>query len=376
MRDQKALVNRLEAMKELKSEYLVGSKAAYEYIRTMEWYESVLDQLNDCTPSLVKKFDLSKGMVAWLLNCLKSSIAHHWKRGVLEVSTPQQPSMAYNNSFVFLINESPLVRHPSSLDKEWHEWTSDYENHLQLFLRDRLATDDTDIGKGTVEELLNWVEERLHQGAIRLQDVRTGEVVSFQGMQAHCRYRNTTTTELGVHAKALLQYDTYREELYPQEVDDLTQALSSHNLEMIHEIVRQVRLRDYNKEQFIEDHMDKSESGLLLTEMWLYDHRLYERARHEQTLGTYEVERRIALNAIHTVKALYSADYPNDPKEQVEFVLEYHIFKIQEETDSIRDPEACSLISEESRRAYIEQLRYGYRSVHQNKRWLIKFLAH
>lgn len=379
MSNQNQLRGMLEAMKELKSEYYVGSQKAFTYLQEMRWYETILREVNESIPTVAQKFNLTVKKVAWLVPAIREILQYYWNMAALHASSPKAYSLSGHHKFAnpceYRSMHSSIV---SNDDAGTYSWFVDYNNELQKILKIMFAWSKTNTSGVTIPNLSLLIRVLLEDGHICPVFTKTGELVCYNRFVQNGQFRETQFDEFWITIEVWCELDKGSDQnIHLEERELLRQAMQSLDFDSAHSVLKDIEIRQHREIGSLNARQLQCmlEADLIDAEEWLYDRKLYDRADCEKTLGRYEVERRIALNLVHSFQA--NNGIFESPKALVVSLAQYLKDALQKSVASVRylrDLDAPSSICKNSE-ALEKRHRYNYLAVHQNQNWLIDFLS-
>lgn len=367
----------LEAMKELKAQYYIGSQSAFRCLKEMRWYEQLRKDILQKNPYLKKRHDLP----AIQLSCLVCSVVE-----VLE-SRLRMISVERSTPLNWLLLKWHRVLHPAhavSFKREilpgGNVWTVDYSELLADFLQELRPYSSA---KRTIHSFFSSIERRFRLGKFPLRSEPSGELVFYENICHNEKLRCEEGAEklhpedLVEKLKKSVQGFSFR--LENDERDALTKACAAGDYSLVHafwkrELLKVVgpAFRALSRDRLAARLERKSGDY----ERFLYDDDLYDRAESEYTLGYIETERRIVLIAVY--------EHPRGPKPEenpsdfVEEVIERCRDYVRQSKgvldDAIADDESPDYLKFLTHK--LKKQRYTYVALQQNRKWLIDFLSH
>lgn len=372
----------VEAMKELKSQYYVGSQDAFRYLKAMRWYEQVRQDILRANPSLAQKFDLSVKMVAWWVRAICRVLQHVLDCEVIKVSIHAKVALERGNHVITPFEESEIVEQ-LRLSGDYNMWTLDFPACLVAFMTDSLSAE---IDNGLLIALAKWLRKNFRNGRFCPIFTESSQPVSFSQFRSDKKFRNNDEHDFWIAAHEMLDdaIECENHIFTPADHLLLSRAEDANDIRPAYSLLQKLLMRDkrgqfqHFKYQLLSDFKSSS----CAADRFLYSSRLYLRAEHEYTLGSIEVERRIALNDIHSfdLKGMFPT-----PTDLVEAILNQRLSTIHTirnrlrfYSDIIRTDGVHELLSTQvsNDERTLKHFQYLYRALHQNKKWLIDFLSH
>ncbi len=354
----------VEAMKELKAQYYVGSQAAFNYLKAMRWYEQVREEILQANPVLEQKFDLSVKRVAWLVLAMGDVLQLVLELVAARASSPGSFSLASDHEIVTPGLPSRWREIPEP-DPSCHQWEINWPGCLGELLSDLVP------GVSVVSHLRKWLEERFQDSELQLTHVVTGQSVSYAQFCGEANLRQ------GDEGHMWLEADNYLEEgeseiLNAAEISLLRQAEAANDVVAAHSLLQRIAIDELrgNWENLKQWLNDAWENGYEEIEYFLYDMQLYHRAENEYTLGLTETERRILLNFVHDF--CVHGCKRGSPQSLVDEMTEHLRLSLRRSAERLKVPEYVS----DNEPQIFRHREYLCRAIHQNKKWLIDFLSH
>lgn len=367
----------VEAIKELKSQYYVGSQDAFRYLKAMRWYEKVREEILNANPVLAQKFDLSVQMVAWLVFAIRDQLAPILDFAATKVSSPRSLSL----TSVHQVN-APVALHPLEENVTEHIWTINFSDWIGRFLAhlphlaDRIDTSN---------RLHRRLKRQFYSGVLHPIYVSTGEAVSYQRFCEDVIFRKGDKDIFWYMVEDYLSSKDAHTKLLKgdRRILRLRSAFLKRNLVTAHHIMQREEINDKKNVESVQlfvEHIMPGSSAALRSDGYLYLYGfddLYRRAEREYTLGLIEVERRILLSYVYQYQGEDGRiDSPLTFVNMLFNRCRLDINSGQHTVDDLRrygGHYRSRLISSEH---HLQKNRYLLRALHQNKKWLIEFLSH
>jgi len=396
MKDKQQLRATLAALKDLKSEYYIGSKAAFSYLKAVRWYEHIRREIISKDPQDHLRQKLTVQHIDWLINAIRSLTKMTLQCISIQTSTPENWSCLCDHE-VQLPAELAYVDLPYGITKYGnnygnfsYHWSIDYLSVLDQFLclavkLNNFSLENFDTAETALSIFFVSLSESKN-GHKCLTFLSTQETISFSEFAEKAQYRTMDSNEWLGAANAHLASGTIpeelsiRSELDQSEIDTISLLRKAYEEEdsiAAHDILSRMRLEDieietdYYRGERERRHIVKS----CLSESCLYGQAaIFKRAENEYTLGHREIERRVILNTVHNHYL-----HPNQFASLEEFIDELinHYRTMLQKSERLTD----DLLSKgEGFVAAMQQkasrhLRYVMLSIIQNRKWLIKFLS-
>lgn len=357
----------LEAIKELKGQYYVGSQEAYYHLKSVRWLEQVREQITELNPGLARQHNLTVKNVTYLVELMRTLFESVLRLTAAELSSPERMSLDTTHDVLI-----PVPIHPFDLSKSlpWAmRWHVNYVEWLGSFL-------STLPEQATASVIVNRMVQWLLTGFCynRLQPVfePTGQAVSFSQYAGELKFRQPLLKDLMDEAILMLQTRSVKGKTRIM----LQSLIDQKNLAGIHRLLQRKFTREERKniERIFNSHTRELSCESSSPDVWLYDYNLYDRAESEYTLGYMDVERRILINHIHS----YEVKIEN---EQVSAFVDYlvadamnRIQMYKKRSANLESLNAPAVILDHDLRS-LRKARYLYRALHQNRKWLIEFLS-
>lgn len=366
----------LAAIRELKAEFYIGSYPAFKYLKTVNWLEQVRQQIIENNPGLQQKHDLTIHRIAQLIDMTRMFLANVLERSSVAVSTPEHCSLGSSHTIDAPVSFSRHDCHDYDVDEDGYVWSIDFTHFLIGF---HTVLPPEMSNKMLVKRLYQWTAHSWCRNALQLRLVKTGEQVSYSQFCVNADYRASDLNGLWGSVGWYLDFghDTSENPLTDNELAVLRQGFRRKDIATVHPVLQHILMRELKDGA----RMNMSNAKFILNndthpeEDWLYESRLYERAEREYTLGYMEIERRIVLNVIRN---LYQK--PEDYESVDAFVnnlIDYWRNYVQEcrrlmaELTKLEAP-GC-VIDNQAR--MLQERRYIYVALQQNRRWLREFLS-
>ncbi len=376
MSDKQVLRRRLEAIKELKAQYYVGSQAAFNYLKEMRWYEQLREEILRLHPTLKEHYDLTVRKTAWFAHALKSFLKYELELASLKASSPDNDLLDTEHLVIFPTDKK---EEKTLLGFNYHEyvWSVNYAEQIGHFLQEMLSDQQEQVWEEEhVEALSAWVHNNFLSGNIQPILDATGEPVSYHTLVSDDRFRSNISADDNWDSVSALIDLGFKNLYTDQECDDLRQAQQNRDCQTAHLILQSIKIRyhiDCNHPLKIQSLQNEWRAEVTQADYWLFDSELYERSEREYTLGLREIERRIALNEIHN----QTADI-DSPRDAIDMLIADSKQFLQRSMGRLREHQENRVprfIIE--RTAYlVAKYRYLYLALHQNRKWLIEFLSH
>lgn len=366
----------LEAIKELKAEYFIGSLNAYYYLKARNYLEQLRAKIIERTPALGD--GLTTRQVEWVCIALPWLLSRKLCVIACTVSTPTNWSCLGNH----VVCMGPKYQNPDAFswrnvvkrEKSWAEHDDTWElgeEHVSNFFEFLARMPEQTLGAEALDAYLTWA---LHAETLHLAWIRSSETFTIADFIQYCRTRNDITKSAVGSAATVMVSDS--DSLTEAQRTSLQAALESGNFSSKHHRII--------LEWEIAYHMDLIElaspkppgaEDTLELDEWLYDKQLYERALGDFTLGRRDIERQLAINAAHRYQGHVES---SDATEFVSTLLQYlrdSLQRMQQQAKTLRDLDAPQAINQGAQKSCDER-RYVYLAVLQNRNWLIDFLSH
>jgi len=346
---------KLEALKELKAEYLIGSQDAFLYLKAMERYEKILDALaKDPAIQIRPTLKETSRLCADILRA-----ANFWLEMVcITFSTPENlsvaaqifiPELYLNDKF-----DEDIFTHIFSLDV--------------LMVAKCLLRSVSEIP--TRQQV--WDFFTLHGETLDCFTVESDQRVSWQDISLEANLRSCSPKRFWSQsmAHAYVFKDKYSEDY----IATIKRSIEAKDCETCHQFLQSLRLT-LTKEDVegwvinLEGFNLKARPSEEEFEYLLQYGDIIERAEREFTLGNFEVERKVAIAYMYEFigdENLASASEMVDDalrcalKMRTERQKRIEVFRSQNAPSVILDNAETSL----------RKARYLYLSLYQNRRWL------
>lgn len=367
------LRRRLETMKELKQEFYVGSKDAFDYLKSIAYYENLLDEV-------YKDNSVKTRITIREASNLQNKIIFEARRHLGMASVLYSDAKSLSVSAEHYV-ESPL---PSEFEesakliigeRECHCWKIDIPLFLKKFLN----------GSKNIQNLSN---------AIFLFFAVEGDNIPFFIYGKDDRRFSLrdiiNDPELRKCSEKMFWSDCYslyveiddphyKEYLSQGEIGSFKKAYKNEEKETCHNILQKIRagqiderLSSLEEEETEDEYLSISKEEF---EHLLDARKLFLRAEREYGLGLFDVERRIALNFLYSFKAKRE-DFKSI-SEFVDSVIELTLDRIKKrqlQLEMGKFSNAPTVII----KSFAESLRfyeYVRLALIQNRNWLIEFLS-
>ncbi len=355
----------LQEMKELKSEFSIGSLNAFKYLKATRWLEDLLRQIHARNPALTERHNLTIPVVAWFVLTTKSLLGRLLQITSARVSTPENCSIGSEHVF------APLDLHPYGdvgIQPHTRVWLIDYATLITFFL----TCVPRGLGAEATQRLLfGFLSYLFESNWIPIRSARTEEYVRYSEFCKKSEYKGGGTRNAWVWADYLATLD--EELITDEERVILEKALDRQDLPVAHPILQRAEIKHILETPF--SGMDEGPCCSPVTEDWLYDTNLYDRAEREYTLGHVHIQRGIVLSEVHKWTN-GNNEFPS-PGEFVDQLIANQFEKIRRSADRMSQFRAMNApphqAKEEER--ILRKRRYLYTALRQNRPWLVQFLS-
>ena len=360
MDNQQALRRKMEAIRELKGEYLIGSQDAFNYLKAMISHEKIGQELAK-DPSIKVKLSLNE------ISLLQEEIvwcANMWLTMTsLERTTIDNFCILcdYMHEVVFAwdkISESPGIT--------WYYWSIE----VGLVLRHILP------GVQQIPSRLTlWNLFAQHAPFINcFVSKKTGE--KFSGIDIIKDPKFHIGNKDGIWAKMdLLTMDDDEDRPLSEELEQLKKALQVKDALRCHQIWKTMELNEI-KQRLARWSDDREDTAINQeTAEYLMNFRnLMARAERELTLGHLEVERKIAIGIVYELLS----EFENEPiPTAIELIINKAKERLQKSTERLKrlKNRLAPAVIIENEETTVRQNRYRYLCCFQNRRWLTKYFS-
>lgn len=356
----------LEEIKEFKAWHYIGTQAAYNYLKGMQWFGQVRDEILRLEPKLVQREGMEVRKIASLLESMAKIFSAVLRLTASQLSTPEAISL-----WAFHEVRAPLFLGRGKHSDEVLSWNIPHAEWLASFLG-MLPTQIT--GVEVITYLESWLRFGFRHGALRPTFAVTGEQVSFWRYRDEPKLRQLPND---VEFWGLVEWYCGARDVKVGKKTRLAlkRSYREKDLATAHPIVQRFEVRQNRGwlRSLTEMARVHYSSDTLLIEGWLYDFELYERAEREYKLGLIEMERRLLLNEVHDFSEIYGGHAT--PQVFVE-VLEQHLRnRIEEQREKLEAAQGLNSPFLEYAMRKLQRSRYLFRALNQNRKWLIEFLS-
>lgn len=368
---------RLQAIKEIKAEYLVGSWDAFRYLNAMDFYAKLRDEADPPGPyasrPTVRQIAI---MVRWVV-CLAEDLLNYL---AAKTSTPENLSLVTEHKVVeparperlLIMGVKPAPGTRSTFDRDWTFDAVAWLRQAQRPYEPSAAPKEL-----TIEVLMELAAPRDRPCLIYRP---TGERVSLHQFRLEPRFRQGTPDEFW--EKVETELGAARVEAVTGEEEALValeRYYQARDLVACHAILRRTRLADAR--ETLDDCVERL-PPLMRWEIsdeefvYLLDHNdLFNRMDLEQTLGRLETERRVALNVV--AGQLLTMDPSASVSATVDAAIALYRGRTREAQwryERHRDANVPLPILKSDERA-LRRNRYTLLALRQNRKWLIEFFS-
>ena len=369
----------LEAIKELKAQYYVGSVNAYAYLRAVRWLDEVREGIVAVDSNVLKTHDLSDQMLDSLTGMTKKFLSVLLSLIPVEISTPECCTLLVFNDVSFDGSEFMPSEHRSvdysGMVFSWTLPTRDLSDFLAKVLRTGFLNQ---FPQKFPRYLCAHLSQAFRSGALSVRS-STGERFFYSD---YCEYIkrvgsnepdyfvNGVFADLDADKDVPFMTDSQRI-AFRRFVDDC-------DLVAAHPFLQEFYIQSFKEMEagFVEGFLASSEIRGFSPEDALYDPCLYERAMHEYTLGHTDVERRILLNALRDVMSQGLA-CDGSIEERLDDFYEYYKNRVSKSFGLLQ--KALSMNAPSGiiwkQRDILQRVRYILVAILQNRPWLKAFLA-
>ncbi len=374
----------LEAIKELKTQYYIGSQSAFRYLKEARQYEKIRQEVIQKNPGLLNKHDLSVQKIACLTETLGGLIGCKLTLLSTQMSTPQSFSLRTLHSVITPSasrkddDESNIPDWLKYFPWTTYTWSANIADFLSHFLE---VLPPWYNDERRIRSLLESILPAFLVGGLKLYSAETGEQVSYERFRRDTTYRKGEPEYMWDNIRFMLdknQSDSdWEGYLLDMDVDEritLELALMTNDVSSAHPIWQSLEIRQIRSEIEVLIQNWASYTGMP-AEDWLYDPDLYKRAEREYTLGYTEIERRIALNLVRSHDDwLKECESTGVFLDRVVNHQRERIKQTAKRLDSVRLLNAPQPIIDNFS-ADLQSKRYTFTALHQNRKWLIDFLS-
>lgn len=312
MSNKEQLRAKLAAIKELKSEYFIGSSNAFYYLKVLNHLEEMWREILSVLPELQEVLTIKR--LAWLLNSLRWLLQAKLNVLSCQASTPADWSCLSNHYVAPLACLRPD-------DLEWNKEKCKIESDFALHWK--INPHHVFTIFGFLKKHCNWenapevgyalslcLDKLLDKELVLLESIETSKQITKVNFCQQPNYRGNfkACPWIAVDAYCFGDY------LKVEDRDALSTAQKTQDTTLAHSIMQKILL----EEALLEMKMNTSsmQFAFATTEVteisnWIYDRNLYRRSLDEYTLGRLEVERRIAINLAHSHQGGFSATTTN-----------------------------------------------------------------
>ncbi len=215
---------KLEAMKELKSEYFIGSFNAFYYLKAWDELEEMRKMLLRQHPAM--RDVLTTKRLAWLLEAMRWMLQGKLNILGCRISTPDDWSCMCNHFVAPLMacmhpNNLEWGKSRSSIFKNHYDWQFDISHVSDFlgFLEDPFAWQDVSV---IARALDGYLDETLESGHLLLESLNTGRHVT---KAEFCEDPSTRLNPDGCEWELLICYENHDDRLEPEDHSILAEAL-------------------------------------------------------------------------------------------------------------------------------------------------------
>lgn len=358
----------LEALKELKAEYYIGSLRAYKFIKANNLLEKVQQQNPAFSISKISRLAKIAGLM------IQDILEIH----SIAVSTPQHPSLSAIHLVALPYHFPPWQQLETQAEEMGiNIWKVDITTLLNKFLsRITPAVNNWFI----LHLMATKIAQALHKETLVLEHSATGEKVTLARVRTEPRFR--TWDEQFMLALAQDVFETGSDQqghtLAAEDMAELGMALEKTDMVALHPVLHRLMLRQAisRRHAAFESHLQFLSTNRNPTEDWLYDERLYERAENEYVLGYREIKRRILLNTVHRHQSsgLFTSKKGAEIVNELMEISQGNVRRYAARRHRLMAggaPEVLIHAEEKLLRPH----QYELIALHQNKNWLIDFLS-
>lgn len=348
----------LNEIRELKSQYHIGSFRAFKCLKARRWIEEVLLEIRTRHRQIFEKHNLTLGQVCWLVLTAQIVLSRMLQGVSARISTPTCCSLGSDHEV------APLDLHPyrgASVGEQTRIWSVKFPEVLSGFLNI--------VHPGISDEevrlmLFSFLSQAFQNGRLAVQYVQTGEEVTYREFCRNLKYRGGSEENAWIWSDTLINCNLGDELITDEQRNMLRQALRRRDLPSAHPILQAAEIRRL-ADLFIVGAGEWSENSLAADD-WLYDENLYERAEREYTLGYTTIERQILLNEIRKWE---SEAYTCPPDVFVSMLTAHLRSDITERERKIRTLRSSNELFHYKRK--LRKKRYLFTALQQNRPWLI-----
>lgn len=344
---------------DLKQEALLTSSEAYHHLRYMGLIEELCRNAEKGAANGEK---LSTTEAKIICERVSAAVEAYLRMTAARLSTARNWAALCSHHVIGLAAQPDEIRTKQDLKNYPGRfvWDFDHQAFLVEYLKARGALSETQLGLDQRNEALKtaFTNVLLSQECL-LTNLKTGERISLYSYELNPTQHSLVDLDSNAVRKQVERWRLIR---------DLPQNLSDYRL---HRLAKDEVFND--SKELLKELVEKPFDDLAYSDLQnLYDFNLlYKRAQAEMTLGTYYVERRLALAAVMPFKT-----GENSGSQAVTEALEQTKVDISSSEQKLRRLENSGLpsILTSERRQLLEKYRYQLRAIHQNKNWLMKFL--
>jgi len=359
----RALRQRFETLKELKERYLIGSQDAHNYLKIQRSLEILCEEINK-DPRVKRKLKVSEASnfrsgVVKTLNLILQALA-------AKFSTVKDLSACSGHTVAENFSKENLKCFEGS---DEYFWEVDVKLILRAFLK-KFPPGFNEPWNSNWQKLL--VAFFFKGPGFKLRcftSPATKRLISCEDFVIEPALRKSTKKLFWNWVK--IQLDTGS--LSKKKFVVLKKALSQKDILLAHKVIRHDALEAAHG-HFIHLVKDANSGGVPDEEFWLLSNpsKLFERAEREYTLGTFIVERRIALGEISA-----SFSLGDSPEKTVDFCIERLLKHREAAKKSLAEIILLNAPKSILQHAQIlvRKRNYIFLALKKNRKWLIDFLS-
>lgn len=176
----------LEAIKELKAEWYIGSLPAFKYLKEALRFEAAQQAILKLNPGLREKHNFTLRENARVLSMVGAFLGLVLDKLSAEISTPENLSLSHHVVLIWP-DQVPAIEPQYSLELRY--WLIDPVPLLVAFLEILPSRAD---GIQIINNLYTWMDRAFRAGKIKLLLAETREPVSFSEFTQSMQYRGSS----------------------------------------------------------------------------------------------------------------------------------------------------------------------------------------